>query len=136
MAKAEVLGQRLIEDAERMREVHAAIDRERCAVSLAPGGAGEVTEAIDRDGDRALERRREKGRGEVREVVLDVLHLPGEGLAGECLVELLRDRTTAARVAHAVEHQLGIGALTQRVGDLAREASPGVGVERDAVDVP
>src|ERR1035437_486172 len=60
--KSEILGQRLIENSERMREVHAAVDRESVPSSRAPGCTGEVAEAVDRNDDRLIEGRDVKGR--------------------------------------------------------------------------
>ena len=42
-------------------KVDPVLHLDRVAAADAPGGAGEVAEAIDRDHDRLLERRDEKG---------------------------------------------------------------------------
>jgi hypothetical protein len=57
MRKAEILGHRLVEDAERLREVHATLDPDVAASSYAPRGAREVAETIDRDDHRLIEGR-------------------------------------------------------------------------------
>ena len=82
MGKAKILRQRLIEDAERMRKIDAAIDADVAALPDAPGGAGEIAEAVDRDDDRLLEGRDVKGRGEMGEVMLDFMKLAAENRPG------------------------------------------------------
>src|SRR5207245_2230172 len=47
--KAEILRKRLIKHAERMREIHAALDIDLAVRGRAPGGAGEIAKAIHRD---------------------------------------------------------------------------------------
>ena len=49
----------------------------------APGRAGEIAEAVDRDDDRLLERRNVEGRGQMREMMLDPMHLAMKALARE-----------------------------------------------------
>ena len=95
MRKAEILRQRLIEDAERMRKIHPSIDRDVCALARPPGRAGEIAEAIDRDDDRLFERRNMKGRGQMREVMLDPVHLATEALAGKARCQQIRDGSGA-----------------------------------------
>ena len=51
----------------------------------APGGAGEIAEAVDRDDHCLLERRDVEGRGEMREVMLDLMHLPAKRWPGNSL---------------------------------------------------
>ena len=79
--EAEILRQRLVEDAERMREVDAAVDREMRRPRPTPQRAlREVAEAVDRDADRLVEGRDEEGRGQMREVMLDGVHGAAERL--------------------------------------------------------
>ena len=118
VGKAEILGQRLIEDAERMREIDAAVDTDVAALARSPGGAGEIAEAVDRDDHRLVERRDVKGRGEMREVMLDVMHLAAKLLAGKALLQKLGDALTRAPVLEAVEHQSETRALHEDVAKL------------------
>src|SRR5947208_10156557 len=53
--EAEVLGQRLVEDAERMREVHPPFHSYVGPAADPPSGAAEVAEAVDRNDDRLVE---------------------------------------------------------------------------------
>ena len=85
--KAEILGQRLIEDAERMREVHAAVDRERAPSPHAPGCAGEVAEAVDRNDDRLIEGRHVKGGGKMREMMFDIVERAPKACPGMALAK-------------------------------------------------
>jgi hypothetical protein len=57
MGKAEILRERLVEDAERVREMHPAVDLDVGALRDPPGGAGKIAEAIDRGDNGFLERR-------------------------------------------------------------------------------
>ena len=83
MRKAEILRQRLIEDAERMREIDAAVDGDLRPAADAPGGAGEIAEAIDRNDDRLIEGRDVKGRGQMRQMMFDPMHLRHENAGRE-----------------------------------------------------
>ena len=75
VGKAQILRQRLVEDAERMRKIHPPVDGDVLALADAPGGAGEIAEPVDRNDDGLLERRDMKGRGKMREMMLDLVHL-------------------------------------------------------------
>ena len=83
MRKAQILRERLIEDAKRMRKKHASIDGDVGAPADPPGSAGEIAEAIDRDNDRLIEWRNVKGRGQMREMMFDPMHLAMKSLARE-----------------------------------------------------
>ena len=73
MRKAEILGERLVENPEGVREMHASLDFYVCAASYAPGGACEIAETIDGDDDSVGEWRHMEGRGEMREMMLDLV---------------------------------------------------------------
>ena len=96
--KAEILRERLVEDAERMREI-APARRSRCRVPCPTPQAAlrKVAEAIDRDDDRLLERRDVEGRGEMREMMLDVVKRRREGAGRETLARAARARLARAR---------------------------------------
>ena len=63
-AETEILRERLIEDAKRVRKIDTLpsilID---LTVSDTPGGAGKIAKTIDRNDDRLIERRNVKGGG-------------------------------------------------------------------------
>src|ERR1044071_5745078 len=71
MRKAQILGQRLIEDAERMRKKDLAVDGKRWSGACAPRAAGEIPEAVHRDDGRLAKGRDVKRRGQMRHVVFD-----------------------------------------------------------------
>src|SRR2546426_7062927 len=71
IGKAEILGQGLVEDAERMREMDPPLDADLPPATHSPGGAGKVAEAVDRNDDRLVEGRHVKRRGQMREMMLD-----------------------------------------------------------------
>ena len=134
MREAEVLGERLEEDAERMRKVDLLVDRDRAAAPQAPGRAGKVTETVHRHRSRFVEGRGEKGRGEVRAVMLYEMHLAVEGLRHGPLKERV-DTLTLAFVADALEHQRRVRPAPQQVGQLAAEIGARILVDCDLRDV-
>jgi len=52
MAKPQMLGQALIEDAQRMGKKDAVRDGQACAAAHAPGGGGEIARTVDRHRQR------------------------------------------------------------------------------------
>ena len=90
MRKAEILRQRLIEDAERVREIDPPFDRNLSALADAPRGAREVAKTIDRHDDRLLERRNVERRRQMREMMLDRVHFTLETLAGKACRQQFR----------------------------------------------
>src|SRR5438876_11761210 len=105
MRKTEVLRQRLIEDAERMCEIHLSFDGHRAPATQPPGRACEVTEAVHRDGGGFVERRNERCRSEVREMVVKVMSLSPEALAGEGLSEQFFCTAASGARAQFLKHQ-------------------------------
>src|SRR5271166_5424447 len=83
MWKAQILRQGLIEHAERMRKIHPPVDRDILTLPGTPGRAGEVSEPIDRDDDGFFEWGNMEGRGEMRQMMFDLVHLTTEVLAGK-----------------------------------------------------
>src|SRR5438552_18252032 len=71
IGKAEILGQGLVEDAERVREMHPALDADLRPATDPPGGAGKVAQTIDRNDNRLVEGRDVECRGQMREMMLD-----------------------------------------------------------------
>ncbi len=63
MRKSEVLRECLIENTERMRKIHAAMNRDFGLRCRAPGRAREIAETIDRDNRRLIKRPDMKCRG-------------------------------------------------------------------------
>src|SRR5262249_33233596 len=83
MRKSQVLRQRLVKDAERMREMDPALDPGVAATPDAPGGAGEVAKPVDRDDRGFLERRQMKGRRQMGQMMLDLVKPGAKSFAAE-----------------------------------------------------
>src|SRR5256885_10087703 len=103
--KTEVLRQRLVEDAERMWEIHLSFDGHGAPATQPPGRACEVTETVHRDGGGFVERRDEKCRSEVREMVVNVMSLSPEALARERLSEQFFCTAASGARAQFLKHQ-------------------------------
>ena len=103
MRKAEILRQRLIKDAERMREIHASVDGNGFAPADPPGSAGEIAEAIDRNDDSFVKRRNMKSRGKMREMMLDLVHLATKALSGEARRQQLLNAPARLPIFEPVE---------------------------------
>ena len=101
MGKAQILRQRLIKYAERMREIHASIDGDSFAPADAPCRAGKVAKAIDRDDDGLLKGRNMKCRRKMREMMLDPMHLAIKTLSGEARCQQLLDATARPPILEA-----------------------------------
>ncbi len=100
LGEAEPLGDRGVEDPERVREEHSLEDPERRSTALGQHRAGEVTEAVHGEDRRVLERRDEEGARHVRLVVLDVVQL-GADLARREPPPARRERRGHARRSRA-----------------------------------
>ena len=84
MGKSQILRQRLIENPERMREMHAPFDRDVLALPNPPGRARKVSETVERDDCCRIEGRDMKCRRQMGEMMLDVVNGAAEAFAGEC----------------------------------------------------
>src|SRR5262245_9122962 len=102
--KAEKLRDRLIEDAERVGEVDPFGDPYVVAASNAPGGAGEVAEAVERYRHRLVEGRDVERGGEVRQMVLDRVARALEALTRESLFQELCGACPFLAVRQPVQH--------------------------------
>ena len=97
MGKAEILRQRLIKDAKRMRKIDAAIDADVFALASSPGGAGEIAKAVDGEDDGRIERRDVKRRREMCEVMLDLMHFAAKILSRKARRQQIVDASRARR---------------------------------------
>ncbi len=129
--EADELRHRLVEHAERVREVDAAIDGEFAALTQSPGGGGEIDDAVDRHRHRLVVGRHQKGRGEMAEMMLDGMDAAAELLAGQLAREISRDVGAVAAMAQALQHIGRTDARGQHIGELAPAISPVVAVHRD-----
>ena len=118
--KADELRDRLVEHAERMREMHAPIDADLAAAAQAPSRAGEIAEAVHRHANGLLEWRHVEGRRQMRPVMLHEFDTAVERLA-QRFAQQHRHRLALRAVAQSREHQRRIGPVPQREPDLLRE---------------
>src|SRR5262245_22793522 len=81
MREAEILRQRLIQDAQRVWTVDPSIHRQSRPLAGTPGSAGKIAEAIDRNNDSFLEWRNMKGRRKMCQMMFNMVHLACERLA-------------------------------------------------------
>ena len=133
--EADELRHRLVEHAERMGEVDAAVDRETAALAQAPGGRREVAEAVDRDRHGLVVGRHQEGRGEMAEMVLDGMHGAAELLVRQRLLEVAGDVGAFAALAQPAQHVGRADARGQDVAELAPAVGAVVAVDGDVLDV-
>src|SRR5262249_59810590 len=74
--ETEILRHRLIEDTERVRKQHPAIERQQGIVATAPCRTGKITKAVNRYDIGVAKWRNVECRGEMCEMVLDVFDRP------------------------------------------------------------
>src|SRR5262249_10140813 len=129
------LGQRLIEDAERMRKMHATLDVDVFAASHAPGGAGKIAEPVDGDHNSAFERRDVKSRGQMSEVVFDVVNFAPKALAGRGFRQKFGNSFALAPVPQTVEHEPNVRHVGYQIADLAREVGAAVLIDGNMIQV-
>ena len=77
----------------------------------APGGAGEIAEAVDRNDNRVRERRDVECRGQMREMVLDVANFAAKPLSGQRLGKQLDDVLSRRAVPVSLNNEIGIWVL-------------------------
>ena len=118
-----------------MREVDAAVDGDRAALAQAPGGRGEIAEAVDRNRDRLVVGRHQEGRGEMAEMMLDGMHGAAELLLRQVPLEVAGDVGAIAALAQAIQHIARADARGQHIGELAPAVGAVVAVDRDVLDV-
>src|SRR5262249_32420428 len=133
--KAEILRQRLVENSQRMREVHAPVHRNRICATDAPGRAREIAETIDGYGCRLRERRNVKSGIKMRQVVLDAVERALEVFPGKRLFQELGDALALATGPQPVDYEAEVRPLRGDVADLAKEVRAAVLVHRDMIDV-
>ena len=133
--KAEILRQRLVEYAERMRKIHPRAAERFAPARQAPRRAGEIAKTVDRYGHGLLEGRHVKGRGQMREVMLDPVKRGAEALARKRPRQQFRNSRAATAIAQPREDQPRIRSMAQQIAKLADEVSPAVLIDRDVVHV-
>ena len=134
MREAEILRHRLVENAERMGKQDPAIERQLGAAAAAPGGAGKIAKAVDRDHRRVAKWRWVKCRGEMREMVLDMVDGAGKAPARQC-GKLVRNAGDFRAVAQPLEQQLRTWPPRHDISELAEKVGPAAAVDGDMGDV-
>src|SRR5262249_24481290 len=135
MREAEILRERLVEDAERMRKRHAAADIDVAAAPQPPGRGGEIARPVDRNANRFLERRHQERRSHMREVMLDMVELAAKTAARKAARDLLAERGPALAVTETVDDKTPVRTLAQRKCKLVGEVSLRIAVDRDMIDI-
>ena len=131
--KTKVLRQRLIKDAEGMREIDFVLHLDRRATPDPPGRAGEIAKTIHRHRDRFFERRHQKRRSQVRQMVLNMSHLRAQRFARKCPRQFSRHPGTLTLVANPVEHQRQVRPARGGVGQLLPQIGAGVLIDGDYI---
>ena len=130
MGESKILGHRLIEDAERVRKQHTAVEGQRRALPAPPCCAGKVAKTVDRDDNSLVEGRGKECRGEMSQVVFDVFDFSGKWPARQC-AELIGDTGHLLPIAQPLEQQAHIGPMQRHVAELAHQIGAAVAVDRD-----
>ena len=118
LRKAEVLGQRLVEDSEGVGKVDPLFQGDVFAGAGAPCRAGKIAEAVDGDDGCRAERRDQERRSQMGEVVLDMMHVAAERLSGARRSEQRGDSRPFLLVLQAIENQPDVGAIGEGEPDL------------------
>jgi hypothetical protein len=133
--EADELRHRLVEHAERMREVDAALDRELAALAQTPGGRREVAEAVDRHRHGLVVGRHQERRGEMTEMMLDGMDCAGELLVRQRALQVAGDIGAVLAMTQPLQDITGAHARGQDVGELAPAVGRIVAVDRDVVHI-
>ena len=112
-----------------MRKIDFALDVYPRATPDAPGGAREVPEAVHGDGERFVERRDQEGRGEMREMVLNTMHMSGKMLLREFFLQQILDGQSAATIGEAIKNQPRIRPMGRGKPGLSPEVGAGVAID-------
>ena len=135
-AEAQVLRDRRVGHAQRVRVEHAREDLHVGPAAVGEHRAGEVPEAVDREDRRLLEGRDEERAGEMGAVVLDVVELRAQ--LGRRDAERLAQRGAGVGelgdVAKARDDEVEV-AHRQRAAQLGREVGARVARDRDVVEL-
>ena len=136
MREADELGDDGVEDAERVREIDASVDLNVIPLPHAPGGAGEVAKAIDRETHGLIKAGNQKRGGQMGEVMLHAMHLGTEVFTRERGLNGTLKGTGAFDVGEALEDETEAGALAQNVQRTTQVVDLGITVDGDVIDIP
>lgn len=129
--EAEPLGDRGVEDAERVGEVDFVAHFQLVALAHAPHGADKVAHAIDREDGGFGKGRDEKGAGHVGAVVFDIVKVGLEvgGLNAQLLTKDTLEIAHLDRVLQAVGDKLERGAALKGKKRLLHQVGAGVAAD-------
>ena len=135
MRKAEILRERLIEDAERMREIDPAMSRDFASRRRPPGRAREIAESIDRNNGRLIEGADVECRGKMRQMMLYLWNSARTVWPGKACSSRTGSPARARRLRIRLSTKVDVGALGQEIADLAHEVGATVLIERDVLHI-
>ena len=119
VGEAQILGQRLVEDPKRMREIHPPVDGDGFSPADTPCSAGEVADTIDRDHHSLFERRHMEGRRKMGKMMLDPMHFATETLAGHICRQEIRHALACLPVPESLKDEREVRALRYHIGQLS-----------------
>ena len=122
--EAQILGDRRVEEAERVGEMDAVEHLDRVAAPQGHHGGDEVAEAVHRQAHRLVERRAVEGGRHVGEVVLD--RMERRGRPAERSGDPLFQRGHLPEVAGAAQGAAQAAGMGERQQRLARQVGPGL----------
>ena len=117
-----------------MLKIDSVVDLDLAAGTETESGTGKITKAVNGNAGSLLEAGNEEGRGEMREVVFDMVNL---GFDRNLIFRFERifDRRGAANVFDLLPHQLGVrpmGNDKAKPPPIVRTRLP---IDRDMIDV-
>ena len=125
-----------------MRKINTIVDLDFGPLSYPERGAGEIAEPVDRNTGRLVEPGNQKSRGQMRQVMLDVVYLrfdscselrPKLDVIG--FLESFFDRRRAADVFDFLGHQFRIRPTGQDKSEPAQIVHARFPIDRDMIDV-
>ena len=117
-----------------MRKINPLLDLDPPAAPPPQRGAGEVAKTIDGEAGRFVEPGEEHGRGEMGQMVLDVMHL-GRDLDAVGLLQRFAHGGSAAQVLNLLPHQAWIGQMSQDEPEPPPVVRTRFAVDRNMVDL-
>src|SRR5262249_32153435 len=76
-----------------------------------------------------------EGRGKMRQMMLNLVHLATEVLAGKVRGHQFRDISSSAPVPQAVKHESEVRALRHQIGQLPKEIGSAVLIDRNMLNI-
>src|SRR5262245_11868508 len=118
-----------------MRKIYAALAVERVATPEPPGGAGEVTKAVDRNRRRLGKWRDVECGCEMRDMMLDAALLRPHSFSGKCQTQVLDDALALLPCSYSAGDEAGLRTYPQQITDLSKQVGATLCVDCDVVDI-